>query len=116
MRLVSFQRSGRPVEPGVVVDSKVIGLAPAGYPDMLSVIAGGSAALEKIAAFIRTASVGPLSAVTLTAPIPRPPKLICVGLNHRDHAGEPGMKIPKLPTILNKCNRKSTRLTSSHVR
>src|SRR3982751_4586683 len=102
MRLVSFQRSGRPVEPGVVVDSKVVGLGPAGYPDMLSVIAGGAAALEKIAAFIPTAAGEPLSSVTLKAPIPRPPKLICVGLNYRDHAIESGMEIPKVPTIFNK--------------
>jgi 2-keto-4-pentenoate hydratase/2-oxohepta-3-ene-1,7-dioic acid hydratase in catechol pathway len=36
------------------------------------------------------------------APIPRPPKLICVGLNYRDHAEESKMEIPKVPTIFNK--------------
>ena len=38
----------------------------------------------------------------LTAPIPRPPKLICVGLNYRDHAIESNMEIPEVPTIFNK--------------
>ncbi len=38
----------------------------------------------------------------LLAPVPRPPKLICVGLNYRDHALESNMEIPKVPTIFNK--------------
>ena len=33
---------------------------------------------------------------------PPPPKLICVGLNYRDHAIESNMEIPKVPTIFNK--------------
>ena len=43
-----------------------------------------------------------LDSVTLLAPIPRPPKLICVGLNYRDHALESKMEIPKVPTIFAK--------------
>ena len=43
-----------------------------------------------------------LSDVTVLAPIPRPPKLICVGLNYRDHAIESKMEIPKVPTIFSK--------------
>jgi len=33
--------------------------------------------------------------VTLLAPIPSPPKIICLGLNYRDHAEEQRAKIPK---------------------
>jgi len=32
----------------------------------------------------------------------RPPKIICVGLNYRDHAMESNMEIPKVPTIFSK--------------
>jgi len=46
----------------------------------------------------------PLSSLNLMAPIPRPPKLICVGLNYRDHAIESGMAIPTIPVIFNKCS------------
>jgi 2-keto-4-pentenoate hydratase/2-oxohepta-3-ene-1,7-dioic acid hydratase in catechol pathway len=31
------------------------------------------------------------------APVPRPGKLICIGLNYRDHAAESNMAIPKQP-------------------
>ena len=43
-----------------------------------------------------------LSSVKLLAPIPRPPKVICVGLNYRDHAIESKMEIPQVPTIFSK--------------
>jgi 2-keto-4-pentenoate hydratase/2-oxohepta-3-ene-1,7-dioic acid hydratase in catechol pathway len=43
-----------------------------------------------------------LEQATLLAPIARPPKLICVGLNYRDHAAEAKMEIPTTPTIFSK--------------
>jgi 2-keto-4-pentenoate hydratase/2-oxohepta-3-ene-1,7-dioic acid hydratase in catechol pathway len=39
---------------------------------------------------------------TLRAPIPRPGKIICIGLNYRDHAVESGMGIPDQPVCFNK--------------
>ena len=44
----------------------------------------------------------PTESVRLRAPVPRPTKLILVGLNYRDHAEEAGMKIPEVPTIFSK--------------
>jgi len=40
--------------------------------------------------------------VKLEAPIPRPGKIICIGLNYRNHAIESGMEIPKSPIIFSK--------------
>ncbi len=34
--------------------------------------------------------------------VPRPPKVICVGLNYRDHAEETGARIPDHPVFFNK--------------
>jgi 2-keto-4-pentenoate hydratase/2-oxohepta-3-ene-1,7-dioic acid hydratase in catechol pathway len=88
MKLVTFRRAGAAPEAGIVVDNKVQGLGA----DMLSVIAAAK----------RPVAPGPayeLSQVTLLAPIPRPPKLICVGLNYRDHAVETKNEIPTTPTI-----------------
>src|SRR5262249_24303086 len=42
------------------------------------------------------------SEARLWAPLPRPPKIICVGLNYRAHAVESGMEIPQVPTIFSK--------------
>jgi 2-keto-4-pentenoate hydratase/2-oxohepta-3-ene-1,7-dioic acid hydratase in catechol pathway len=42
------------------------------------------------------------SQVCLAAPVPRPGKIICIGLNYRNHALESGMEIPKSPIIFSK--------------
>ena len=36
------------------------------------------------------------------APVPRPGKIICIGLNYRDHAAESNMAIPEKPVIFSK--------------
>lgn len=38
----------------------------------------------------------------LLAPIPRPDKVICIGLNYRDHAAESGMEPPPEPVVFSK--------------
>ena len=92
MRLVTFQAPSASPQAGIVMpDGRISGLGQ----DMLSVIA---AAQPPSAAGVSYA----LADVKLLAPIPRPPKLICVGLNYRDHAREAGMVIPTVPTIFNK--------------
>ncbi|MDX6709014.1 MAG: hypothetical protein QOH96_30 [Blastocatellia bacterium] len=40
--------------------------------------------------------------VVLLAPVPRPGKLICIGLNYRDHAIESKMPIPERPVVFSK--------------
>src|SRR5262249_46152262 len=49
-----------------------------------------------------TRSIVRRSNVRLLAPIPRPGKLICIGLNYRDHAAESNMKIPERPVVFSK--------------
>jgi len=50
----------------------------------------------------RPAGVVALSEVTLLSPVPPPSKVICVGLNYRDHAIESGLPIPETPLIFAK--------------
>jgi 2-keto-4-pentenoate hydratase/2-oxohepta-3-ene-1,7-dioic acid hydratase in catechol pathway len=105
MRFVTFRPAGGNPEAGVLLRDQVIGLAKAGLPDMLAILGGGDAARAKVENWIyapREDSTFALSDVTLLAPVPRPPKLICVGLNYRDHAIESKMEMPKVPTIFAK--------------
>jgi 2-keto-4-pentenoate hydratase/2-oxohepta-3-ene-1,7-dioic acid hydratase in catechol pathway len=97
MRLVTFVRPGGVPEPGRVDGNSVTPLGSTGFQALLDVISGGKAALDKA----RAASGGAvaLDSVKLMAPVPRPPKIICVGLNYRDHAIESNMQIPTVPTI-----------------
>ncbi len=83
-------------------------------PEMLAFLEAGdramNAAREALKLIARLGADGarkrglarPAESVRLRAPVPRPPKLILVGLNYRDHAEEAGMKIPEVPTIFSK--------------
>jgi 2-keto-4-pentenoate hydratase/2-oxohepta-3-ene-1,7-dioic acid hydratase in catechol pathway len=42
------------------------------------------------------------AATKLLPPIPDPPKIVCLGLNYRDHAIESGAAIPKEPILFSK--------------
>jgi acylpyruvate hydrolase len=49
-----------------------------------------------------TAEGVPLEQVELLAPVERPGKIICIGLNYRAHAEEQGKEAPETPTIFAK--------------
>src|ERR1017187_412555 len=105
MKLVTFRRAGRAPEAGVVLSERVVSLAGAGYPEMLSLLTEGAEGRARVENWIYNPppeAVAELAAVKLLAPVPRPPKMICVGLNYRAHAIETKMEIPKVPTIFNK--------------
>ena len=97
MKLVTFVRPGGLPEPGILLDDQVKPLSGAGFADVISIIAGGPEALARAAA-VAVPTI-PLTSVKLMSPIPRPPKIVCVGLNYRDHAIESNMQIPTVPTI-----------------
>ena len=104
LRFVTIQRDGY-TEPGVLLDGRVIPIHGAGLSSVLEVIAGGADAQDRVRRWIggppSSHSLDPAS-LTFAAPIPRPPKLICIGLNYRDHAAESKLAIPEVPTMFAK--------------
>lgn len=77
--------------------------APSLPTDMLTFLEGGQATLAAAQTAVANASDSlPLAAVKLLAPIPRPSKIICIGLNYSDHAAETGQPIPKYPIVFSK--------------
>ena len=105
MKIATFRHSGGVPEPGVVLDDRIIGLAVVGFPNTLELVetwGSARAIVERHLQNTRPEDGYPLRSVKLLAPIPRPPKVICVGLNYRDHAIESKMEIPTVPTIFNK--------------
>src|SRR6201996_8336093 len=44
----------------------------------------------------------PLDQVRLATPVPTPSKIICIGLNYRDHAAETAQELPTRPTVFAK--------------
>ena len=61
-----------------------------------------AAVLDASRASQRPGSLVPLADVRLVAPVPRPGKIICIGLNYRDHAEESKMAVPESPITFSK--------------
>jgi 2-keto-4-pentenoate hydratase/2-oxohepta-3-ene-1,7-dioic acid hydratase in catechol pathway len=88
-----------------VQGDSVVDISSLGYSSVLELIEAGGDGRGKVEALLRKPqpeSTHGLRSVRLRAPIMRPRKLICVGLNYRDHAEETGSEIPSVPTIFNK--------------
>jgi len=84
MRLVTFEGGFGRVEGALVI--------PMG-PDLVGYLSTGEAADGEAVA---------LADVRLLAPVPRPGKVIGIGLNYRDHAAESGKPIPTAPILFPK--------------
>ena len=104
MRFVTLEREGY-AEPGVLLGGELIGIGGAGFDSVLSVIAGGADAMDRVRRWLKNPPPGePFhpARTTLAAPVPRPPKIVCIGLNYRDHAAESNLPIPSTPTVFAK--------------
>jgi acylpyruvate hydrolase len=93
------QRDGQ----GAIVD---LNRADARLPsDMIAFLAGGDTS-RALAAQVLAApppdAVLERAGVRLAAPIPRPGKIICIGLNYRDHAAESNAALPEFPVVFAK--------------
>jgi 2-keto-4-pentenoate hydratase/2-oxohepta-3-ene-1,7-dioic acid hydratase in catechol pathway len=118
MRLVSYVADGGPPRSGVLVGTDRLadlatvteqaGLGPSEQLSSSTVrgflALGPSArqAVESALALGTQESSLPLGTVRLGPPIADPQKIVCLGLNYRDHAAETGMDIPDSPVVFAK--------------
>jgi 2-keto-4-pentenoate hydratase/2-oxohepta-3-ene-1,7-dioic acid hydratase in catechol pathway len=71
-------------------------------PQALALLTDLCADTAGSAARLAQAAVLPLADIRLLAPVPRPGKLICIGLNYRDHAAESNLPVPSSPVTFSK--------------
>jgi 2-keto-4-pentenoate hydratase/2-oxohepta-3-ene-1,7-dioic acid hydratase in catechol pathway len=103
MRLVAFEQDGRAML-GAKVGSDVVSLADVvpGLPEDVNLALGalglpGSAA--SLQGKLAGAPKGPLAGLRLLPVVPRPGKIICIGLNYVEHAKEGNNPIPDYPAV-----------------
>ncbi len=106
MRIVRWAEPGSPeARFGLWIDDMI---ADAGSAAELGIPAGwgaeallaqGQVALERLESRAVTRRRRPRGEVRLLAPIVRPSKIICLGLNYREYAAEQGKEPPKSPVI-----------------
>lgn len=99
MKLVSYEMNGiggfgaLTADGIVALDRRMPGLAS------LRGLLGANRVAEAAAIAAVTPPDHRLEAVTLLPPIPDPDKIICVGLNYRDHVSETGRTVTEKPVL-----------------
>jgi 2-keto-4-pentenoate hydratase/2-oxohepta-3-ene-1,7-dioic acid hydratase in catechol pathway len=100
MRIVNFEMGG---VLGIAVDdgSGWHGLTAreSGFAGALPDLIAHGADLLRIGRDLLPMPAIDLSAVRILPPVPRPPKILCVGVNYDDHIEESGLKKPTYPEI-----------------
>ncbi|HEV7656791.1 MAG TPA: fumarylacetoacetate hydrolase family protein [Mycobacteriales bacterium] len=112
MRLASFAPPGGAARLGVLVTADgpdavvdVRRVDPRLPADVPAVLAGGPVVLDQLRRAVGAAGEDArhrVADVELLAPVPRPGKIVAVGLNYRDHAEETGDAIPEAPVVFAK--------------
>ncbi len=110
MRLATLKTSSGPVVVGVHSESgagseRFVDLhgVDASLPNTLVGLLGTANGLDRArAALSKGVATQTFVTGTLLAPIPGPPKVLCIGLNYTDHARETGATIPSEPIVFSK--------------
>jgi 2-keto-4-pentenoate hydratase/2-oxohepta-3-ene-1,7-dioic acid hydratase in catechol pathway len=114
MRLVSYEQDGG-WRAGILLDDSVIDAEAAAEQARIGNGDGGwrtnrriiqmtpedRAAIAQAAGELSSSGM-PLSQVHLGPPLPDPDKILCMGLNYRDHAEESGLELPQTPMFFAK--------------
>ncbi|WP_426300425.1 fumarylacetoacetate hydrolase family protein [Arthrobacter sp. R-11] len=118
MKLISYEHESG-IRGGVLVEDSVYDLelllqgsneavhgATASVREFLELygerIAAVSAEVTALAAQDPVARVGARSEVRLTTPVTDPSKVLCIGLNYKDHVAETGRALPEYPDVFAK--------------
>lgn len=105
MKLALFNTNGES-RIGLVYDNEIIDTGDAGLDlpaSVPEVLHAGAELRQRLQGLVKSkARRYPLEQVSLQAPVPRPGKFLCVGLNYLDHIKETGNQVPERPTIFNK--------------
>ena len=106
MKLATYRRRDGALRPAALVEGALVDLLDADAKLPASILALLDAGADALAAAHKAARaaltrIDPAT-VSLAAPVPRPGKLLAIGLNYRDHAHESGQPIPDVPVVFNK--------------
>ena len=103
MRFVAFKKN-REARLGVRTDAGVVDLSAADESlptDLKELLAMGKGAVQRAGRAVRKAPEEAIvkGRINYLPPIQEPQKMICVGLNYKDHAAEAGLNPPTYPVL-----------------
>ncbi len=100
MRFVAYRRNGSHVRAlGVLNGDRLFGLQDGNPADLTALVAAGDAALKEAGKAMLAGNEIDIASIEYLPPFGFPEKIICVGLNYRDHAAESGFKAPDYPAL-----------------
>ncbi|WCP15382.1 hypothetical protein sphantq_03843 [Sphingobium sp. AntQ-1] len=105
MRLAKVSKNG---QIGLAVDTgagvKVL-FGDAALYDLDALIAQGGDALTQAGDAVATGGEDvAIDDLTFLPPLVKAPKILCLGLNYKDHAAEGGFQVPEFPTVFGRFN------------
>lgn len=103
MRLIRLGERGREI-PGVQMSDSSVVLDASSVTSDFGPEFFASGGIERLRTAVKSGKLALLHDTNLRigAPIGKPEKIICIGLNYRNHAIESGMEVPKEPIIFMK--------------
>lgn len=112
MKLVTYHAETGP-RPGALVNDTIVDIGrlrsadtPHRFQSVRTILAGGSQTLIELQRMLaergQDAVVGGLSEIRLAPPVPDAGKIVCVGLNYKDHVDEVKREVPPYPTLFAK--------------
>jgi acylpyruvate hydrolase len=106
MRFFAFSQNGT---AGLAVENGdrfngLLATDPAYPGDLRSILEKGGSALSDAAKALSSGKVVDPETATFLPPISNADKIVCVGLNYRDHAAEGGFQTPDYPTLFGRFN------------
>jgi 2-keto-4-pentenoate hydratase/2-oxohepta-3-ene-1,7-dioic acid hydratase in catechol pathway len=97
MKLVKYGEPGQE-KPGVIINDEIFDVST--YVNDYNEAFFGNSGIEKLSKSIQDIKLTKVDAqVRLGSPLARPSKLVCVGLNYKDHAAETNAPIPAEPIL-----------------
>lgn len=100
MRLVRIGDVGEEIPAALISDEVAVDLTPVVGADLSPAVLSRRGR-ERIIDAVADGGLARIdvAGVRLGAPVPRPPKLVCIGLNYADHAAEAGAPLPEEPIV-----------------
>jgi 2-keto-4-pentenoate hydratase/2-oxohepta-3-ene-1,7-dioic acid hydratase in catechol pathway len=99
VKLVSYATDAGP-RVGCLDNGEVV--PTPGIPNMIDYLKDTSLESTIEAALKGRIGAKPVEEMNLLAPLPRPTKIIAIGLNYKDHVKETGRELPKSPVLFSK--------------
>lgn len=108
MRFVSYAGAqgaawGLMVDGGVVPSERLGTDVPTSLQSVIEACIGAPTFAATLAARAAGQSALPLAALTLLPVLPRPGKIVCLGVNYHDHAKEGGNTVADYPALFLRC-------------